>query len=190
MTVAHRLAAMGRGYQWPLLAAGEETLPRATLGFTSSGFYVPTVSGRVFGAQFVARKTETCAQMRVYTGNVAAGATPTLCKMGVYSVASNGDHTLVASTASDTALFAAAITGYTRSFQASFTKVAGARYAAVVLVVTAATAPNFVGLLGSIEFSAASVLATRLDSQTDLPASIAVGSLLTNASATYAALLP
>lgn len=188
---SHR--AGGADYVQPegLLTIGEETIPRLSLGFGSSGFYVPSTSGRVLGAQFVARKTETVTQVRVVTGGTAAGATPTLCKIGVYSVAANGDHTLVASTASDTALFAAANTAYTRSFAASFTKIAGQRYAVCVIVVTAAALPTFVGLPGAAgEFGVAPALSTRVDSQSDLPSSIAAGSLLTNGSPIYAVLLP
>ncbi len=175
-------------YQTSLLATGEETVPRQVVPFGT--YYTPAPTGEVRGAQFVARKTQTITQVRVITGNTAAAATPTLCKLGVYTVDASGNLTLVASTASDTTLFAAASTTYTRSFVASFTKTAGVRYSVVVLVVTAGTAPNFQGLGASTENGILPMLATRLTAQTDLPASITVGTLATNCAPIYAVLLP
>ena len=103
--------------------------------------------------------------------------------MGVYSVAGNGDLTLVASTPNDTSLFAATFTAYPKALSASLQKTAGARYAAALLVVSGATMPTFHGL----QLAATSIISTltrdnpaiigRLTGQTDLPNSVAVGSL-------------
>jgi parallel beta helix pectate lyase-like protein len=189
-TAAGGAAGASTGFDMSLLTTGEETIPRLLVPFGNSSFYVGMASGDVRGAQFTARKTETITQVRVITGGTAAAATPTLCKVGVYSVAANGDHTLVASTASDTTLFAAANTAYTRSFTAGFTKTAGQRYAVVVLVVTSGTMPTFVGITGGTEIGAAPSLASRITGQTDLPSSIAAGSLVANSTPLYAVLLP
>lgn len=175
-------------YQTSLLATGEGTVPRQVVPFGTN--YTPAPTGDVRGAQFVARKTETITQVRLITGNTAAAATPTLCKIGVYSVDATGNLTLVASTANDTTLFAAASTTYTRTFAASFTKTAGTRYSVIVLVVTTATAPNFQGLGASTENGLLPMAATRLTAQTDLPGTIAVGSLQANSAPIYAVLRP
>lgn len=186
-----RTAFVPSGYVSPLLTTGEETIPRTSVGFGAAGWSVGAASGSVRGGIFTARKSETVTQVRVVTGTTAAAATPTLCKIGVYSVAATGDLTLVASTASDTTLFAAASTAYTRSFQASFAKVAGQRYAVAVIVVSGAAIPTFAGLPGVPEGGAAPVLVLRRDGQSDLPSSIvAANNASTAGNILYAVLLP
>src|SRR5215207_4562461 len=96
------------------LTTGEETIPRM-FAFQSNVTRVSGVLGLTF---FSARKTESISQIRMTCGNVAA-ASITLCRIGIYSVAGNGDITLVASTPNDTALFAATFTRYTKSLSAS-----------------------------------------------------------------------
>ena len=70
------------------------------------------------------------------TAGVFTSATGLNARMGLYTVAANGDLTLVAQTASDSTLWIAANTAYTRSFSttggypATYTLVAGTRYAA------------------------------------------------------------
>lgn len=139
---------------------------------------------------FTARKTETITSVSMISGT-AAGATPTLCRIGVYSVASDGALTLVASCANDTALFAGATTEYTRSLSASLSKVAGTRYAIGALVVTGASAPTCYGALVP---SAVSGVAPRISGlvsgQTDLPASVAAGSIGDSSHGPYVRLIP
>ena len=94
-------------------------------------------------AGFTARATQNISQIRVWTGTTAAAATPTLCRMGVYVRDSSNLYTLVASTANDTTLFAAASTTYTRSFTTPFLKTAGTDYLVAVLVVSGVAIPNF-----------------------------------------------
>ncbi len=172
-----------------LLAAGEETKPR--VGGTSAA-NISLSTGTLRLTFFTARKTETVTQMRMY-GGTAAAATPSLVRFGVYTVAANGDLTLVASTPNDTTLFSVASTANTKTFSVALAKTAGQRYAAAALVVTATTAPQVVGcVIGNSSGNSATAprLSGALFSQTDLPSSISAGSVLIDASTPYAELLP
>lgn len=144
----------------------------------------PLVSGYVFATYFTADKSETVSTISAYTVGAAA-ATPTLCRMGIYSVAANGNLTLAAACANDTTLFASANTAYARTLTVSLSKVAGQRYAAALIVVTGTTMPTMVGHQMA---SAAGVVGIYRDApplvgimggQTDLPSSISAGSLAT-----------
>lgn len=161
-----------------LLTIGEMVAPFSvySLGTTSMGAGVLNLTF------FTAVRSEVITQAQACSANTAAAATPTLVKMGLYSVDSAGAGTLVASTASDTSLFASTNTIYTRSLTASFAKQAGQRYAFALLVVTGTTAPTTVttasittigGLLASVAPRSAGTLAA----QTDLPASFTDASL-------------
>jgi len=153
-------------------------------------------SGLLKLSYFKAKKTETCTQIRMWTTGTAAGATPTLCRAGVFSVASNGTLTLTASIANDTTLFAGQNTAYTRSFSGgNLSKVAGQWYAVGIIVVTGAAAPTLLGqALGnsaiSTEFFEAPKVMAALSGQTDLTSPITVGSLSTQVSRAYSAVLP
>ncbi|WBB94190.1 hypothetical protein [Verrucosispora sp. WMMC514] len=144
---------------------------------------VALLSGLLVLGYWTADKTETINTLTAHTGGAAAGATPTLCRMGVYSVAGNGNLTLVAATDDDTSLFAAANTAYPKALASPWNKVAGQRYAVGLLVVTGAAMPTFHGQLWpSTAVSSALLFAgppvvSRMLSQTDLPSSIAAGSL-------------
>lgn len=161
--------------------AGEVIPPRSRIA--SNAITYPA-SGGVQLQYFTADKTETINTLTAYTGTVAAGATPTLVRYGVYSVAANGDLTLVASTPNDTTLLAATNTAYPKALSASLAKVAGTRYATAIIVVTAAALPTFHGQ----QLTATTVMNTllrdspplvgRLTGQTDLPASITAASLI------------
>lgn len=182
-------AAMAVGMAGNLLTTGEETFLRDALGSAT----LSTTSGILRLSYWTARKTESSTQVRVYTGGTAAGATPTVCRMGVYSLdPATGNGTLAAAIANDTTLFAAGTTAYTRSLTSTFSKVAGTRYAFGLLVVTGATAPTMVGeVVGSTaEFAVAPPMSASLPGQSDLPASFTAGSLSTSSSRIYAAILP
>lgn len=168
--VAHDRAAVG----------GEFAPPRSEIVSTA----VQGSSGRLILWYFTASRTEDIGSITLWTGGTAAAATPTLCRVGVYSVAGDGALTLLAAIANDTALFGTTHTAYTRSLTSTFNKVAGQRYAIGVLVVSGGTVPAF---LGSSNIGASTQdnilaieprLAARLDGQTDLPSSVANASLL------------
>lgn len=135
-------------------------------------------SGNLRLTYFTAPRSETWTAIAAVTGGSAAAATPTLCRMGVYSVAGNGDLTLLAACANDTSLFAAGSARYTRSLTASVNAVAGQRYAHGLLVVSAAAMPSFRG--GGTDAALAALaprVAGTIGGQSDLPASIAAGAL-------------
>lgn len=152
------------------------------------------VSQRLLLSYFTARRTEAIASLGAVTGNTAAGATPTLCRMGLYSVAGNGDLTLVASCANDTALFAGTNTRYVRAVtQVGVTKTAGQRYAFAALVVSGATMPNLYGRqpFGSVGAWPDTATRTkgRVASQADLPATILAASVTVEGTAIYGEVL-
>ena len=188
-------------FQWtPTLAdsnavtLGETCLPRLNIvGWKNGGFAASLDNGGIEGTCFTATKTETCNNIFAYTNVIAAGATPTLCKMGVYSIdTATNNMTLVSACANDTTLFSAATTKFTRALTTPFNKVAGKRYALVIIVVTAFTLPNFNGKIGNVELGPqmAPMLGARLTGQSDLIASISGGSLQPNVDLFYMGVTP
>lgn len=169
-----------------LLTIGQETIPRLIVDF---GTGQNAASGSLRGTKFMARKAESVTQVRVRTVG-AAGATPTLCRIGIYTVDAANLHTLVASTPNDTTLFAAANTAYTKALSAPLTTVIGTWYVVCILVVTGATMPTFAGRPASAEYDVTSGprLVSRIDSQADLPATFTPN--VPASSPLYAVLLP
>lgn len=170
------------------LAVGESTFSRIT-----SGTNLTISTGQVRLTYFTATKSQTVTQVRLYSGATAAAATPTLARVGLYSVSADGATlTLLGATANDTALFAAANTAYTRNITPSVTTAAGQRYALATIVVSGATMPQLTGI--STTLSAEAGIEPRitglLTGQTDLPGTIAASATIASGSAVYAALLP
>ena len=169
------------------LAVGQSIIDRRLV--TSTTVVGGSTSLRL--AYFYSRKTETISQVRMLTGATGAGATPTLCRMGLYEVAANGDLTLVASAPNDTSLWTGISTFHTKSFSAPYQIIQGKRYAFAFLIVTAATAPNFTG---SVHVAGISGIAPRLtglvSAQNDLPATILDSSVGNSGYYPYAELLP
>lgn len=157
-----------------------EIVPRRTA--INSGVVV--ASGVLYLAYFTADKSETIATLTAATSTVAAAATPTLCRMGLYSVSSTGDLTLVASTPNDTTLFAATSTSYAKALSVPYAKVAGQRYAVGMIVVSSAAMPTFAGSQMTatnwmnVLVRLNPAIAGRLLGQTDLPATVLVASLV------------
>jgi hypothetical protein len=173
------------------LSSGTETLTRALIMSTA----VITTTQVLRLTYFTALRDVASTQVRLFTGGTAAGATPTVARVGLYSIAANGDGTLVASTANDTALFGTQNTAYTKSWSAPYAVVKGTRYALGVLVVTGATAPTLAGTVApqnsiQTEWLVAPAIAASITAQADLPASFVAGSLGGSASRMYAAILP
>lgn len=168
---------------------GEETVSRDVL---SGG----GVGGVTLGTQnlllsyFTARHTGSVASAITRTTVAAAGATPTICRIGIYSVASNGNITLIGSTANDTALWNAINTTYTKALSAPTALTAGSRYAVGLLCVTSAAAPVVLGGAAATVQAPIMDLAPRMTglvaSQSNLPSSVANASI-TNAGGTAAA---
>lgn len=175
-----------------ILNGGEPDVP-------TTGEYIPrrefwlaanasATSQRVLLTYFTARNTETITTITGYSGTTAAGATPTVCQMGIYLVDSSTENlTLLSDTTNDTSLFATINTAYPKTLNTSVSKVAGRRYAAATLVVTGAALPTFLCHLAN---TAATVqtrwadkprLAGFLSGQNSLPSSITNASVGTAA---------
>lgn len=177
-----------------LLTSGESTVPRS-ITFSAAA---TTLSNQVFRLTFfTAVKTEPITQVRIPSGSTAAGATPTLCRVGIYSVDSAGAGTLINSIANDTALWATQNTDYLRSLTATFNKVAGQRYAFAWLCVTGATAPAVpgaqvlaAGAPGSNAAARAPRLSGALTAQADLPNGFTDAGLTATGGLIYAELVP
>jgi hypothetical protein len=171
------------------LTNGEATMPR---GEVQSN--VTLTSGQVRLAYFTATKTETINNIKGFTASTAAAATPTLCRLGLYSVDSSGNLTLVASCASDTTMFATTTTAYTKALTVPYLKVAGQRYAIAALVITGATAPtspaSFFSGPGAEMTSTGPTESAALSGQSDLPSTITAGSLGSSSQKMYAAVTP
>lgn len=165
---------------------GEETMPRDAVNTAGTG-------GITLGTQnlclsyFTARHTGNVGSAVTRTGSGGAGATPTICRIGIYSVASNGNITLIGSTANDTALWNAANTTFTKALSVATPLTAGSRYAVGLLVVTGSTAPVILGnpVTPAPLAGLAPLTAGLVAGQSNLPSSVASGSI-TNASGTAA----
>jgi hypothetical protein len=148
--------------------AAVETLPRMTIGFLA------IASGSAIYSFFTPLTTVTVSQVTVLSGGTAASGL-TLARIGLFTYdESTGTATLVARIASDTTLFTATRTAYTRSFDtagsfpSSYQLVAGTRYGVAVLCV-GTTMPTIEGNAGLAEMSALTPRLSALrTSQSDL----------------------
>lgn len=176
------------------LTSGQGTMPRAFATNTSA---VTQSSQLLTLSYFTCRTAFTTTQTRLFAGATAAAATPTLVRAGIYLIDGAGAGTLVASFASDTAIFATVNTAYLKSWTTPYAMVAGQRYAYGTLVVTAVAAPILVGNIplgnsnmGAGEVARAPRMAAQLAAQADLPASFTDVSLAALAGRVYATILP
>lgn len=170
------------------LTGGCCTLPdRRGLSSFSSG------SGWLYVAFFRSPDTFTASRMRVASSGNAAGATPTLVRAGVWSVADSGDLTQIGATANDTTVFATNNTAYTRALTSPASLTEGQWYAAGVLTVTAAAVPSLLcspGPTGCRQvLFAAPKLSAAVSGLSDLPATVAASALLSTDICIYAELL-
>lgn len=184
---------LDQGLLWPgpdLLESGEGTFPRALVAAGN----VSTTSQSMRIAYFTARKSEAITSVRIFAGGQAAGATPSLVRVGIWTSNADGDLlSLVGSTANDTTLLATINTAYTKALEATFNKVAGQRYAMGLLVVSAQTMPQILAQAGNLNIAESALrprLSAVLNSQADLPATVAAASLSANANRPYFALVP
>jgi hypothetical protein len=128
-----------------LFPTGNETIPRTWAdSFASLGG-----TGLTMLTSFTAYRTEQANFVACQTGSAGAGATPTLCKMGLFLVNNPNstalfDYTLLTATANDTTLFASAYQPYKRALLTPYTLQAGTRYAFGVLIVSTFAMPNLV----------------------------------------------
>lgn len=148
------------------IASGIETMPR-TSGLLTAGW----VSQRIQFSFFTATQAVLLTNAIACSGGTAAAATPSLIRIGLYTV-SGTTLTLVASTPNDTSLFAAANTAYTKALSATYTTVPEQRYAAGLLIISAATMPSIFGLTFNAGTGLGSLtpkLCTHVSSLNDIP---------------------
>ncbi len=116
----------------------------------------------------------------------AAGATPTLSRVGIYSVDGSGNLTLIGSSSNDTAMFTTAWDNKTVSLTADVDLVAGTTYAFGFLIVSGASMPGLWGVVIPGDESAIAPLTNGyVDSQSDLPASVDYWDVWANACMVY-----
>jgi hypothetical protein len=148
--------------------AAVETFPRMAVSFLGM------TNGSALHSFFTPLTTVTVSQITMLSGATAAAGL-TLARMGLFTYdESTGTATLVARCASDTTLFTATRTAYTRSFDttgsfpSSYQLAAGSRYG-IALLCVGTTMPTIQGNSGLAEMSA---LLPRLsairNSQSDL----------------------
>jgi len=176
---------------WPhALAVGEEVYSRESIALATAA----STTQNVRLVYFTARKSGTTTQVRVRGGNTAAGATPTRCEIGLFEINATEDGTRVAVTANDTSLFANTFTAYTRSWIASYNKVAGRRYALGWLVVTTVAAPTYMGatlaFASDEEHYNSPRLVGRITGQTTMPSSFTAASVTESNVRPYGVILP
>lgn len=187
-------AYIGEDGSGDALTLGDEIITRKD-GTMAGSTAVPAANQNLILAYFNAHRQIVSTQARVITGGTAAGATPTLCRLGLYQITTilgilTG--TLVASTANDTTLFAASSTAYTKSWSTSVVMQPGARYALGILAVTGAAAPTFVGQICNAVAEAALPprVTGALAGQADLPATFTDSSLTSFGFRHYGVILP
>jgi len=155
------------------------------------GTGVTASAGQALIAFFTPTATITVSQIAMCTYTTAAAGL-TLARMGIYTYTEGGSATLVARTASDTTLFAATNTTYTRSldtaggYPSTYTLSSGTRYG-VAYICVGTTQPQ---LTGRTVFAVVGALSPRLSSSSstglsDLPTSFTP---LTNSQAPFARL--
>jgi hypothetical protein len=163
---------------------GDTTLTRTTPMVDT----LTTSSGTLLLSYFTASRAESINRITIVAGDTGAAATPTLLRVGLYSVSNAGALTLVTSASSDTA--AMATPNQATDWQVtSYDVTAEQRYAVGFLVVTGAATPTLVGVsseLPSTELGVEPRLAATLAGQTNLPASITAGTVSDVAKVFYA----
>jgi hypothetical protein len=169
---------------------GADRLTAQILTVPRTGYFTYNAlpgTGAMHLTYFTADKAMTAATVTVRTG-AGAGATPTISRVGLFSVAGNGDLTLIASSTNDTALFATGETLYSKAFTASTGLALNTRYAFGILVVSGAAVPSFYGPIsvGSSELAIAPRLAGAVTGLSDLPSTVANASITNHGSMMYA----
>lgn len=158
----------------------DEAYPESTMDRERSLTTITLTSGVLRGGYFTARTARKVANAVTRTGATAAGATPTVNRIGLWTVDANGGLTaLVANTAHSATLWDTIATTYTTALAAAYTFVPGTRYYAGALCVTGATAPVICGAAdgdSGLQAIAPRITGT-LSGQTDLPATVASGSM-------------
>lgn len=171
----------GEGYQYGAsLASGFGTLPLRSQGLGTSGI-LTGFTGTMLLAYTRAPKSMLLSNISFISATLAAGATPTLVRYGVYTVDTAGNLTLAASITNDTTIFSATSTRYTRAASGSLQIVKGQWYAVGVLIVTAAAMPSIMAAVTPTTnfpvYNLTPRIAGQVASLADLPASVTAGTV-------------
>jgi len=167
------------------LTSGQATFNRQIInGYPSPG------TGNLRLTYFTARKSETVVSFRTIVTTLAT--TVTLSRIGLYTVDGSGNLTLVASTTNDVDLWRATAGSITKALTTSYAVTRGQRYAVGLLIVNSGTACLLAGNIqvGSAEAATAPRLSGFVGSQTDLPSTVASGSVSNSGNMFYTALVP
>ena len=160
-------------------SGGETVFPRSS---SCVGNAQPS-SQMMLLAGFRCKKTAKVSTLTVVT-NSGAVNTPSICRMGVYLYDGSTTLNLVASTPNDNTLFEFANLSWPKDLSVPFTKIRGRDYCVGLLVVSAVGMPSFQGPSpsGGTNLRAVSppIKIAALTGQANLPASIAVGSLISS----------
>jgi lysophospholipase L1-like esterase len=124
------------------LTSGESNYSRV---ITMRHDNIATISGYLLLNYFEAEKTEAITKIRSIAGSTPSDGTATVQQVGVFSVADNGDLTLIASIAHDATRWTTAYTDYLDDLDVTFDKVAGVTYAIGFLAVSTGALCNLVG---------------------------------------------
>lgn len=104
---------------------------------------LPLVSGRLHLAFFTSMRTETVTQIRSWSGAAGITGTPTICRKGLWDVDdSTGNLSNGKLTTNDVAMWTGTNGVFTKTLSASHTLIAGKRYAAGALIVSAGGMPQ------------------------------------------------
>lgn len=163
------------------LTAGTTTIPRLG-GYDNVGWDL--ASGKMLLTYLYPQENRTVSNVTTIVRE--AGGVATLAQIGLYSVAVNGDLTLLGSTVSDVNLPTYAWTATTKTFGSSVTLTAGSAYAVGILIVSANAMPGIAGNFGQwSEMALAPRLTGSLSAQTSLPSTIPNGSVSDSGVALY-----
>jgi hypothetical protein len=167
------------------LTSGQATFNRWLI----TGFPAPG-TGNLRLTYFTARKSETVASFRTIVNTLATSTT--LARIGLYTVDGSGNLTLVASTTNNTSMWQSLGGSITQALTTPYAVTRGTRYAVGLLIVNSGTACTISGNsnVGSAEAAIAPRLSGFVASQTDLPSTVAVGSISNSGTAFYVALVP
>lgn len=177
------------------LNVGQETVHRQLVTSSTVNWPISSGSNVLRLARLTSRRTETVSTITVNSGSTlpTGGASAiTTARLGLYQVNDDGSLTLLASTANDTSLFAAASTLYAKTLNTPVTLVKGREYAIGALVVhTVASGTALPSICSNAPVLTATAMsnpgfAWTVPTQSDLPASVAAGSLATSTATIYA----
>lgn len=154
-----------------------------------------TVSQALRCNGFRCKRTGLVSDLVIFSGGTAAGATPSLVKIGAYHKLEDGSYNLIGASANTVSLFAITNNTYVVPFVVPWYKFRGDDYLIAVLIVTAAALPTLQGPFTTSANTTGTFLLpepTKVGSilgQTDLPVNIAKGSLVSTSPGTFHGML-